>query len=82
MRQGAEIRGPDVARPGTTIEIEVDTPGTVVLVQTGRPMEEVVVQDGRATIPVPADAQPGSELHVVLLGRLPPVGHTVTVVAK
>lgn len=83
MSQGPiGIRGPGVASPGTTITVEVDSPGSVAVTQPGGGLLQIPVHDGHATIPIPANATPGSQLHVVVLGRLPPQGLSVTVVAK
>lgn len=82
MSSGGGMRGPSTAAPGTSVVIEVDGPGSVVVAQPGGPMVQLPVQDGRVSIPVPPNAPVGAQVHVILLGRIPPVGLSITVVAK
>ncbi len=82
MKQGGPMRGPGVATPGSTVPVEVDGIGSVVVTQPGGTLIQVPVRDGKVAVPVPANAPLGSQLHVILLGRLPPVGLSITVVAK
>ena len=82
MSPGGGIRGPGTTTPGSTIVIEVDGTGSVVVAQPGGPMLQLPVQDGRVTVPVPANTPVGSQVHVIVLGQLPPLGLSITVVAK
>jgi len=82
MKQGSGIRGPAVGAPGTTVPVEVDGPGSVVVTQPGGPMTQLPVRDGRVLVPIPANALVGTQLHVIVLGRLPPLGLSITIVAK
>lgn len=81
-RQSPGIRGPAVATPGTSVPVEVDGPGSVVMTQPGGPMTQLPVRDGRALVPIPANAVVGSQVHVIVLGRVPPLGLSIIVVAK
>lgn len=80
--QGQGIRGPTTTTSGGTLEVEVDTGGSIAVAFPGRPPTQVPVNGGRAVVPVPNGLSPGSAILIVVLGRTPPAGITVTVVAK
>lgn len=80
MQDGGGIRGPTEVAPGGTIDIEVDSGGSVAVTIPGQPPTVVPVPGGRASIPVPPGLPPGTLVHIVVLGRVPPVGITVQII--
>lgn len=82
MMPGGGIRGPSVGIAGTNVTVEVDGAGSVAVAVPGAPMTQVPVRDGTVTLPLPPNAPVGSQVHVILLGRLPPIGLSITIIAK
>jgi hypothetical protein len=66
MQSGGGIKGPSVTTPGSTVDIDVsDGSSTVtVMIDTGPATKYQVGHDGKVHIPVPANAKPGSQMHI------------------